>query len=398
MRISTNTIYANSTSRMSEIQAGIVKTQQQISTGRRILSPSDDPIGAARALELTQTQAINTQFGTNRQATTNSLSIEEVALQSSTSLLQDIKTLTVSAGSGILSDADRKFIATELRGRLEDLLGQANATDGTGSYLFGGFKSSTEPFSATATGAQYNGDQGQRFSQVATSRQVAISDSGDAVFQNIPNKSAQVTAAGTTNTGSGAVSRARADGSAPVTGREYDINFTSATTYNVVDRTLGTTVSSGQAYGDGAPIRFDGQELVITGTPASGDTFSVRTPKNQSVFTTLTNLITALETPIVGIAGKADLQRSLETANGNLDAALDNVLTIRASVGSRLKELDSLNVSGDDKNIQLAEALKLLQETDYNKAISDFEQQTTNLEAAQKTFVKVSSLSLFDLI
>jgi len=398
MRISTNTIYAASTARMSEIQAGIVKTQQQISTGRRILTPSDDPIGAARALELTQNQSINTQFATNRQATINSLSIEEVVLQTSTSVLQDIKTLTVSAGNGILSDADRKFIATELRGRLDELLGQANATDGTGNYLFGGFKSSAEPFSSSATGAQYSGDQGQRFSQVATSRQIAISDSGDSVFENIPNNGAQITAAATTNTGNGVVSRVRADGSPGLTNNDYDIRFTSATTYDVIDKTLGTTVASAQNYGDNVPIRFDGQELLITGTPASGDTFTVRTPKNQSMFTTISNLITALETPIVGIAGKADLQRSLLNANSNLDNALGNVLTIRASIGSRLKELDSLNVSGEDKNFQFADALKNIQDVDYTKAISDFTQQNTNLEAAQKTFVKISSLSLFNLL
>lgn len=398
MRISTNTIYAASTTRMAEIQAGIVQTQQQISTGRRILSPSDDPIGAARALDITQNQAINTQFSANRQATINSLSIEEVALQSTTALLQEVKTRTISAGSGILSDADRKFMATELRNTMGDLLGQANSTDGSGSYLFGGFKSASEPFAATSNGAQYNGDQGQRFLQVATSRQIAISDAGDSVFQNIPNTSAQITASATANTGNATVSRVSADGSTPFTNHDYDIRFTSATTYDVLDKTLGTTVSSAQNYGTGTPIRFAGQELSISGTPASGDTFTVRTPKNQSIFTTLSNLITALETPIAGAAGKADLQRSLDAANSNFDAALDNVLTVRASIGSRLKELDSLNTSGEDKNFQFADALKNIQDVDYTKAISDFNQQNTNLEAAQKTFVKISSLSLFALL
>ncbi len=398
IRVSTNTLYANNTSRLSEIQSGILKTQQQISTGRRILTPSDDPIGAARALELTQSQAINTQFGSNRQATINSLSIEEVALKSSGEVLQDIKTLAISAGSGILNDVDRKSLATELRGRFDDLLGQANATDGTGNYLFGGFKSGTLPFTASAGGAVYTGDQGQRFTQVAISRQIAINDSGESVFQAIPNKGAQITAAATANTGSGVTSRVRADGTGPYTNHEYDVQFTSATTYDVIDRTLGTTVSSAQAFGAGAPIRFDGLELTVTGAPAAGDTFTVRTPKNQSVFTTLSDLITALETPTVGVAGKADFQRSLQIANGNLDAALDNVLTVRTSVGARLKELDSLNVSGDDKNFQYADALKNIQDVDYNKALSDFEQQSINLEAAQKTFVKISSLSLFSLI
>ena len=118
MRLSTNTIFAAGLARLSELQSGIVKTQQQISTGRRILTPSDDPVGAANALNLSQGQAINTQFAANRTNTTNALSTEEGVLQGTTSLLQDVKTLVVSAGNGILNDADRGSIATNLQGRL----------------------------------------------------------------------------------------------------------------------------------------------------------------------------------------------------------------------------------------------------------------------------------------
>jgi flagellar hook-associated protein 3 FlgL len=399
MRIATNTIYSAALTRLSTLQEGVVKTQNQISSGKRILTPSDDPIGAARVLDLSQGQAINAQFAANRQNIGNSLSSEETVLQNTTSLLQDVKTLSISAGDGAISNVDRKSIALELRSRFDQLVGQANTVDGTGNYLFAGFQAGTPPFSTTSNGVQYNGDQGQRFVQVGTSRQIAQSDPGDAVFTNIPATKLSASAASTANTGTGTVTPVLVTDGSQVTGHDYNINITGGgTTYDVIDVTLGTTVSVAAPYTSGAPIVFDGQQLKISGAPATGDSFTVRPAKSQSIFKTIGDLITALETPASTPVEKANLTYSLSVANGNLDNALDTVLAVRSSVGTRLKEIDSLNTYGDDRNIQYASAIENIQGLDYAKSISDFTQQNTTLEAAQKTFVKISGLSLFSLL
>jgi flagellar hook-associated protein 3 FlgL len=399
MRIATNTIYSAALTRLSTLQEGVVKTQNQISSGKRILTPSDDPIGAARVLDLSQGQAINAQFAANRQNIGNSLSSEETVLQNTTSLLQDVKTLSISAGDGAISNVDRKSIALELRSRFDQLVGQANTVDGTGNYLFAGFQAGTPPFSTTSNGVQYNGDQGQRFVQVGTSRQIAQSDPGDAVFTNIPATKLSASAASTANTGTGTVTPVLVTDGSQVTGHDYNINITGGgTTYDVIDVTLGTTVSVAAPYTSGAPIVFDGQQLKVSGAPATGDSFTVRPAKSQSIFKTIGDLITALETPASTPVEKANLTYSLSVANGNLDNALDTVLAVRSSVGTRLKEIDSLNTYGDDRNIQYASAIENIQGLDYAKSISDFTQQNTTLEAAQKTFVKISGLSLFSLL
>ena len=402
MRISTNTIFAGGLSRLSELQSGIVKTQQQISTGRKIQSPSDDPIGAARALDLTQGQSINTQFAANRKATGNSLSAEEGVLQGTTSLLQDVKTLSISAGNGALNDTDRATIATDLKIRLDELISQANATDGTGNYLFAGFQVGAPPFSSAATGVVYTGDQGQRLVQVATSREIALSDPGDTIFQNVRATTGSISSgAASGNLGSGSVSGVTVTDATALTNHNYSVKFSvtaGVTTYDVIDSTLGPALSTGNAYTAGQPITFAGQKLTVSGAPANGDIFTVQPAINQSIFTTLSDLITALQTPVVGVIGKANLDRSLSVANGNIDNALNSVLTVRASIGSRLKELDSLDSYGAGRDIQYESALQDIQGVDYNKAISDFTQQNTTLEAAQKSFVKISSLSLFSLL
>jgi flagellar hook-associated protein 3 FlgL len=184
MRVSTQQIFDLGTTRLVDLQSRLQKTQEQIATGRRILSPSDDPVAATRVLDVTQSQTINKQYGVNRQYATNVLSQAEVTLGSVTELLKDVSDSIITAGNGTLSDAERGYIATELSGRLQELLGLANTRDSSGNYLFSGFQSNTQPFVQTATGATYQGDLGQQKIQVDATRQMAVNSPGSIVFQS----------------------------------------------------------------------------------------------------------------------------------------------------------------------------------------------------------------------
>ena len=299
MRISTQTLFDSGAARIGDLQSSLYKTQQQLATGRRVLTPSDDPIAAARALEVTQSQSLNTQYGTNRGYAKDSLAMVDSTLSSVTELLQNVKTTAISAGNGTLDDSARASIATALQGSLDQLMGLANTTDAQGNYLFSGFQTTTRPFTQTATGVQYQGDQGQRLIQVDASRQMAVSSQGQAVFQ-----------------------------------------------------------------GGG-----------------------------QDMFKTLRDLITQLNTP-----GTAGLSAALATADSDLVLALNNVSSVRASVGSRLQELDALDSAGSDKNLQYSQNLSNLQDLDYTQALTELSKQQMTLEAAQKSFVQTSGLSLFKLL
>ena len=299
MRISTQLIFETASNRMSDLQNRLQKTQEQIGSGRRILSPADDPVAATRALDITQSQSINSQYGVNRQYAKSTLGQVETTLAGVTSLMQDVKDTITAAGNGTLNDNQRGFMATELNGRLQQLLGLANSRDAAGNYLFSGFQSNTPAFVQTATGATYQGDQGLQRLQVDATRQMATSSPGSTVFQ-------------------------------------------------------------------------------------SG---------GQDVFATLTDLVNLLNTP-----GTAGLAAGLATANANMDSALDSVLTVRASVGANLQELDALDNVGEDRNLQYSKALSELQDLDYVQALTQLTQQQVTLEAAQKSFVKTSSLSLFNFM
>lgn len=402
MRISTNVLYDSGAGRLSDLQSSLLKTQEQLSSGRKVLTPSDDPIAAAQALEFTQAQAANTQYKTNRQDARDALSQEESVLNSVTTLLQNAKTLVVSAGNGSLDDTQRGYIATELSGQLSDLISLANTKDGAGNYLFSGFQSSVQPFSPSANGAQYSGDQGQRLLQASSARQIAVNDTGNAVFEQINGYKTIGTAAASANTGTGTVSTAAVSDASLLTGHNYDIDFSvgGSTTYNVYDITLdptksGAPLATGAYNASGTPISFDGMQVTVSGAPANNDSFQLRAGAKQSVFQTLNDLVNLLKTPTTTAASKTNLAHGLDIANGNLDNALDNVLTVRASAGSRLKELDSLDDLGSDLDLQYSSSLSQLQDLDYTAAITTYSKQKTTLEAAQQSFVQTTSLSLF---
>jgi flagellar hook-associated protein 3 FlgL len=407
IRISTNAIYTAGTNQLNTLQSAIAKTQMQLSTNKRNLTAADDPIAAARALEVTQSQSMNTQFGTNRSNANASLSLVDKTLSDVTSQIQDIQTLIVTAGNGGYDASNREALATELEGRLTDLIGMANTADGTGGYLFSGYQTTTQPFSKTPQGAAYQGDQGQRMLQVGSSRKMAISETGSAIFEAIPTGNGRfTTSAAGTNTGSGIISPGAVVDSSKVNADKYEIKFSvsgdpAVTTYSVTNKSAAPpadVVVTDQPYTEGASITFGGMSMDVKGAPADGDTFKVEPSAKQSVFTTITNLIQTLRAPADGSAGKAALANGLNAASSNMKNALDNVLTVQASVGARMKELDNLDSTGDDLNIQYQTTLSNLQDLDMVKAISLFAQQQQTLQAAQMSFKTMSGLSLFNYI
>ena len=417
MRISTKTIYDIGVGQIGSLQSSLARTQQQLSTGRKNLTAADDPIASARALEVTQSAGINEQMVTNRSNAKGLLSLETVALQSSTDLMTEIKTLAVKAGAGSLSQDDRKSIAVELEGRLADLLGQANTADGVGGFVFSGYKTTTQPFTASANGYVYSGDQGQRELQVGSTRKVAVSDSGSSVFENnLTGNGRFATGAAPANYdrgGTGIIAPGSVTDVTKLTGSKYQIDFQvtpatpgtpASTTYTITDLTLNQPVPATPVpavpvpYVSGQAIAFDGMTFDIKGAPANGDQFSVEPSTKKSVFNAIDDMIKALRAPGGGATGQASLSNALNQAQNSIDNTADNILSVQAAVGSRLRELDSLDSSGDDLKLQYATVLSELQDVDYVAAISMFTQQSTNLDAAQKSFKSLSGLSLFNYI
>ncbi len=398
MRISTSLVFEQGINSIMQTQSQLMQTQQQISSGKRVLTPADDPVAASQVINLTQADAMNTQFSSNRGTAADSLTLVETTLGQVSDLLQNVRTLAVQAGSGTLKDADRATLSMQLSSALSELMGAANATDAQGHYLFSGFQSLTQPFTQGPSGVQYNGDDGQRLVQVDSARQMSISASGADVFARIPSGNGEfVTTGAAGNTGSGTITPGAVINPANLTGHNYSITF-SGSNYTVVDSTTSATVLAAQPYKSGASIRFDGMDIVVEGTPANGDSFNITPSSSQSVFQTLQNLITTFATKTSVPGGQAALTNGLKQGLANIDNAISTVLTQRGVVGARLKEIDSLNATGDARSVDYKSTISRLQDVDLNQAISDLSQQQLFLQAAQKSFAQVSGLTLFSYL
>jgi flagellar hook-associated protein 3 FlgL len=245
MRISTGTIYDTNVNQLSQQQGKLLHTQQQLASGRRMLTPADDPFASARALEISQSDSANTQFVSNRNTARHASLMAETILQSVTSLLQDVRTSAVGDGSGVLTQPDRMALAEDLQGRLEELVGLSNSTDGVGNHLFSGFQGRTQPFEKGPHGIRYMGDDGKRMVQVASARQLATSDSGADIFMRIKNGNGKfAVSASNFNNGSGIFSQGVVQNQAALSGHDYKISFETRLidgdehkTYDVVDLT-----------------------------------------------------------------------------------------------------------------------------------------------------------------
>lgn len=403
MRVSTSMLYTQGADAMGRQQSELLHTQQQIASGRRILTPADDPVGAAQALTVTQGKDRNDQYATNIDAAKNALAFSDTILGQITDLLTSVRTSAVQGGSTTLGDSDRKVIATDIANRLQTLVGYANSRDSYGRYMFGGFQTDSQPFADDGTGTiAYNGDQGTRELQIAAGRSLPVSESGSALFLEGMNGSGGVLVApGAGNAGTGVVGAGQVVNAAAVNGHGYSIQFhvnAGVTTYDVVDTTAATTVSTGNAYTDGAAITVGGMQFTVSGAPVDGDSATAGPSTRQSVFTTLSNLVAALQAPVVTATDRAELANGISRALQDLDQAMGNVLASRTTVGANLWELDAVLSANQDRGQQYSQALSNLQDLDYNKAISDFSQQQIALDAAQKSFAKISGLSLFNYL
>ncbi|MAM88120.1 flagellar hook-associated protein FlgL [Allohahella sp. A8] len=412
MRISTQQLYRNGIANLGNAQQELTKTQEQISAGKKILSPADDPVGASRVLRLNQELEQNSQFQKNVDLAQSRLELEDGVLESVTEVYQRVRELAIQSGDGILSAADRNSIAQELRSRLDQLKGLANSTDGRGEYLFGGFQNTQAPFQQTPSGSvEYTSDEGRRFIQISSSVTIAGTDNGNSVFMDVKSAGTTIcTDSSKSNTSSppahitiGQVTdQAKLNAFAP---EDMKIVFNDVNTvappgpnFSVFTVSDNRPIVTAQPYTPGATINIEasGVQVEVQGAPAVGDAFFVRTSDKQPVFDTLERFIDGLEQVNDTPEGRATFSAMLDTTIANLDNAETAMLEVRTEVGARLNTVEDTRAVLEDNEIILKELRSKVEDLDYAKAISDLSFQSFVLQAAQQTFSRVTGLSLFD--
>ena len=395
MRVSNDTLRSAFMAALDGARRRVIDTQEKVSTGLRVNSPSDDPVAAARVAHLDASLSRLDQYHANAIFARNQLGLEEESINEVIGSLQRIRELTLQANNATASAADRNIIAAEIEEHRNAVLTIANTTDVDGRYLFGGYREGTTPFTIAAGGnVVYNGDQGQRTLQISDSRLVAINDSGAHVFQRIDEGNGTFAlAVGATNTGTGALGVSSVVDPTAWVPDTYTISFVTPTTYEV--RNSANTLIVAGAYSPSQSISFAGVDVHIDGAPAAGDAFTVRPSAQRDVFATLDGLISAIQTPTGTPAARAQMHSNVGQQLVDLDNALAHLIDVRGDIGARARALDQQDSLNADFAVHLNSTLSSVRDLDYAEALSRLSQELFGLEAAQQAFARAQNLSLF---
>jgi flagellar hook-associated protein 3 FlgL len=413
MRISTIQAFNNGVAGIQRNYSDVTRTQEQISTGNRILTPADDPVASVRLLQLEQQQNILSQYDNNLSAAKSSLTQEETTLNSVTNILQRVRELTVQAGNGALSQADRQAIGNELSVREDELLSLMNSRNARGEYLFSGFQGKTQPFVRNPDGSYvYNGDEGSRKLQVASSLEVQINDNGQEVFENATNASrlslSSAPPAPATALSGMLVEDEVAFANFPVAGITLAFTDPDPLNYTLTMLSPPGTVTTGRLNSKtDTLVHFSGTAFYVNGAPPAGTVFTITgpdanpatpPPNKVGILNTIATLRQVLNSAINTPQGNRDVRDAVAAGLTNLDSGLGIVLQAQGQIGARLNVLESTQTDNEDVSLINKSVQADLRELDYAEALSRLSSQTVVLEAAQKSYVKVASLNLFNLL
>ncbi|MEX3006138.1 flagellar hook-associated protein FlgL [Serratia fonticola] len=185
MRMSTSMIYQQNLSGVTNNQSLWMQSGQQLSSGKRVLYPSDDPLAASQAVMISQSMSENSQYALARTFARQNISMEETVLRSAADGIKDMKTLIVNAGDGTISDNDRDSLATQLQGLKDQLLSQANSTDGNGRFIFAGFANDKAPFVEQGGKVVYQGSNSAIEQKVDANRTMTVGHTGSSIFMSL---------------------------------------------------------------------------------------------------------------------------------------------------------------------------------------------------------------------
>jgi len=406
MRVSTNQTQQVAINSMLEQQEKLTKVQKQVATGKRIFKPSEDPIGAARIVDLKTNLKVNDQFQKNIDAARARLGVEESVLANTVDVMQRIRELAVASNNASQTNETRQFISEEIDQLLEEVLDMANTADGAGEYLFSGSKANFRPFVNNADGEYlYQGDDTQRNLQIGPKRTITTSDSGTFVFRAIKDGNTEYSVfENESNTGTGIIDPGSKTGTyddgtyAIIFDKKESNDPLEPTTYKVVDANGDEIIPAGTIYVDGSNIEFNGVRVFVEGEPNPTDFFVVRPSENQDVFTTLNNFVEVLQNSRGSPAELAKLHNEINRVILSIDNSLGRVLEARSGIGARLQALDAQESINEDYNLQIKETLSSIEDLDYAKAVSELNLKLTGLQASQKAFTRVQNISMFDYI
>lgn len=420
MRISSLHVYNIARNSMADANQAIIKTNEQLSSGKKVLTAADDPIAANRIQQLNDTLAKVEQYNKNITIAENNLSLEESTLESTTTLLQRVRELAVKAGNtSTLSASEYSALASEVGARLDELFNIVNTRNSNGDYIFSGFKSDSPAFIGDSiNGFRFVGDEGQVSIKVDNNTHIDTSDSGKALFVDVPSGANTITTSVDPNNRSNppveitigeVVDQAAYDEFYP---EDMVIRFNEDTdaigppgkNFTVIERSTGKVIDANHRYIPGEELTYNGVQVRITGNPASadggaglnGDQLFIDSADTQDVLTTLMRFRSAMEDYDGSTSSINQIQETVASTLTNISHAEDTISETVTKIGARNNTLESTKQLHLDTGLVTDKILSDFQSLDYAEATTRLAQQTLVLQASQASFLRISELNLFN--
>ena len=411
MRISTHQIFNQGLNNILKQQGTLARTQQQLATGKRILTPSDDPIASSRIELMKQRINMAERMLVNKESAETTLATEEGLLSSSIDVIQKLRDLQVQSGNSSLSQSQRQSIAHEVNILLEQLVGIANFQDDNGHYLFSGGQTLTQAISQNANGSYvYNGDETTRKLSVTSGLTVTLNDNAKDIFMRIPNGNGRFSIIddGAMNSGSAVISTGSVVDESAYINEDYSLNFALNSSSELVVMVTGSSSGnlippSGLAddapvYVENQSIQFNGIDVMIKGNPQVGDSFLIEPAKSESIFTTAQRMINNLTSSTQSESDKARIQNENNQLLSQLDNAINVIVDVQAQVGARLNVVEIAGEINNDFILTSKQAVSELEDLNLAEAAVALNSQTIILQAAQQSYSRIQGLSLFNYL
>ncbi len=404
MRITTSMYYDTALQGMLRQQAQLDTLTAQVASGQKVQTPQDNPAAYASATRLEVRIQGYARYQADANSLSSRLSLGTQTLGDALTVLDRVRAVALQAANGTTNASNRKALAAQVASARSELLNLANTRAPDGHYLFAGSRGQTAPFQELASGqVVYRGDAGRGAVAIAPNLNVNDLLTG-APFATPPsgNGYASVTAAAS-NTGAANVTLQgvydlQAATAFHRSGTPYTVAFSGSggsLSYTVSQG--GTTVQSGQ-YQSGMTLNVAGVQYQIKGTPAAGDSFTLSPSRPQSLFATLSNLVTALGSPTDTAAEKAQMNQKLDGVLASLQQGETAITALQARLGVSLRAVRTASNSDAGQSTQLQSARSDAVDVNWPQALTALNQHQMALQAAMGAFAKISKLSLFNYV
>ena len=368
--------------------------QAQLASGKKLHSPSDDPLATHYLQNIGQQSEQLEQYVDAITLVRNRLEHHEVLIANSEGFADEAKRTVMEMINGALSPEDRLAKKREIQELANNFLYLANSQDESGNYTFAGTKPKSQPFFRDKEGTvTYQGDDYQRKMRVASSFEMAMNDPGSKLFMEIDNPFGDYQPQYELEPASelllGRATNSAEDGST------YKVTFVDMQTGKFAYQLeKDGAVVAAEDFDPATGIVYEGLNIQFKGQVTKGDSIILEPRETFSIFDTFKEAAEQVENPVSDASATAKLHQMTE----EFHAAFIHLTKARTDVGARLSTLDIQEQQHEDFKLSLAKAKSNFEDLDYSKAIIEFNENSRALQASQQAFGKTKDLTLFNYI